>query len=80
MANTELMTSVVFHTPNYVIQGFISLVPGARLTDFIREAEDFIAVAEVVVKNHAGEEAFRASFIDIRRDSIELVYPAPKPT
>jgi len=69
------MTEVVLHTPHYVIEGRIALVPGARLTDFIRESEEFIAVTAVTVKGHDGEVRFEVPFLDLRRNSIEIAYP-----
>ncbi|MDA3963543.1 MAG: hypothetical protein PF961_22385 [Planctomycetota bacterium] len=76
MVSDDEMTAVVIHTPHYVIEGKIALVPGARLTDYIRDAVDFIAVTDVSVKGHDGTFRFKVPFLDLRRDSIEIVYPA----
>lgn len=73
----EDTTEVVLYTPHFIIEGRIALVPGARLTDFIREANEFIAVTQVTVKGHDGSERFTVPFLDLRRDSIEIAYPKP---
>lgn len=69
------MTEVRFYTRRFVVTGCISLMPGARLTDFLREARAFIAVADAVVSDHEGNELFRTDFVDIHRDHIELAMP-----
>lgn len=71
------MTRVVLHTSHYVIEGRIALVPGARLTDFIRESEEFIAVTQVTVVRLDGSGEFTVPFLDLRRSSIEIAYPKP---
>jgi hypothetical protein len=68
-------SAVVLHTAHYVIEGKIALVPGARLTDFIREDSDFIAVTDVTVRSHDGNAEFSVPFLDLRRNSIEIAYP-----
>ena len=45
-SNSEETTKVVIYTDSYRIDGSIALIPGARLTDYVRSAQDFIAVAE----------------------------------
>lgn len=69
------MTEVVLYTRRYVVTGAISLMPGARLTDYLRESRTFIAVAEAVVTDLEGRELFRTEFLDVHRDSIELALP-----
>jgi len=69
-------SEVVILTDNYVIRGEISLVPGARLTDYIVEANLFIAVTNVEVKDKAGNLILTTSFLNIHRDHIEIILPA----
>jgi len=76
MSGYDDRTQVVLFTSQYVIHGWISLVPGARLTDFVREAETFIAVTECVVRDHQDRELFRAAFMDVRRDAIDMAVPS----
>lgn len=78
MPNDAQTSAVVFHTAQYVIEGSIALMPGARLTDYIRDSVDFIAVTEARVSGHDGVERFRVPFLDLRRDAIDLAYPAPE--
>lgn len=69
------MTEVVLYTRRYVVTGYISLMPGARLTDYLRESRSFIAVAEATVTDLDGKELFRTPFLDVHRDTIELALP-----
>ena len=72
----EESTRVVFYTGEYVVRGAVALLPGSRLTDFIRNADDFIAVTDATVTTREGNELLRTPFISLRRDSIVLAVPA----
>jgi len=77
MATTETKTKVTILTSAYRIKGYIDLLPGARLTDFIVEAKSFVAVtdAEVWELNLGGRQVLAAAFIDVSRDHIQIVTP-----
>jgi hypothetical protein len=79
MATTEpeTKTKVTILTSAYRIKGYIDLLPGARLTDFIVEAKSFVAVtdAEVWELNIGGRQVLSAKFIDVSRDHIQIVTP-----
>jgi hypothetical protein len=49
MAIQETRTKVVILTGTYRIKGYIDLVPGARVTDYMVEAKSFIAVTDAEV-------------------------------
>ena len=70
-------TKVTILTSTYRIKGFIDLVPGARITDFMAEARDFIAVtsAEVWELHPGGRQVQSAPFINVSRDHIEVILP-----
>ena len=69
-------SEVLIFTNNFRIRGKIALVPGARLTDYIIEANMFIAVSDVEVKDKAGNFIFKTPFLDVHRDHIEIILPA----
>lgn len=69
-------SEVVIFTSTFQVRGKISLVPGARLTDYIVGANLFIAVADVEVRDREGKLILSAPFLDIHRDHIELILPA----
>lgn len=71
----EDMTEVVLYTARYVVHGSISLLPGSRLTDYLRESKSFIAVCDALVTDHAGQELFRSDFLDVNRETVELAVP-----
>ena len=74
---SEEKTKVTILTSTYRVRGYIDLVPGARITDFMKEARDFIAVtdAEVWELTVGGRQVAAAPFINVSRDHIEIILP-----
>ncbi len=77
MATDESRTKVTMLTGTYRIKGYIDLLPGARLTDYIVEAKDFVALtnAEVYEAILGGRQVLAAPFINVNRDHIQIVTP-----
>jgi hypothetical protein len=77
MSTDETRTRVTILTGSYRIKGFIDLLPGARLTDFVVEAKSFVAVtdAEVWELQLGGRQVLEAPFIDVSRDHIQIIIP-----
>jgi len=77
MADADRRTKVTILTGSYRIKGYIDLLPGARLTDFLREAREFIAVtdAEVYELMIGGRQLIAAPFLDVNRDHIQIITP-----
>lgn len=75
MGTHESMTKVTILTGSYRIKGYIDLLPGARVTDYMLEAREFVAVkdAEVYEAEVAGRQVLVAPFIDVNRNSIEII-------
>jgi hypothetical protein len=75
MGTHESMTKVTLLTGSYRIKGYIDLVPGARVTDYMHEAKQFVAVmdAEVFEVEMAGRQVLTAPFIDVNRSHIEII-------
>lgn len=75
MGTHESMTKVTLLTGSYRIRGYIDLLPGARVTDYMQEAKEFVAVkdAEVYESEVAGRQVLVAPFIDVNRNSIEII-------
>jgi hypothetical protein len=73
----ETKTKVTILTSTYRIRGYIDLVPGARVTDFMASARDFIAVtnAEVWELQPGGRQVAASPFINVSREHIEIVWP-----
>jgi hypothetical protein len=73
----QAKTKVTILTSAYRIKGYIDLIPGARLTDFIVDAKSFVAVtdAEVWELQLGGRQILTAAFIDVSRDHIQIVMP-----
>lgn len=77
MSMDETRTKITILTGSYRIKGFIDLLPGARLTDFIVEAKSFVAVtdAEVWELQLGGRLVLAAEFIDVSREHIQIITP-----
>ncbi len=73
--NDESRTKVIAMTGNYRIVGSVDLLPGSRVTDFLSESRDFIAITDAEVWALDGRKLFASSFLNINRDLIELIMP-----
>ena len=73
----DAKTKVTILTSTYRIKGYIELLPGARITDYMAEARDFIAVtnAEVWELQVGGRQVLSAPFINVSREHIEIILP-----
>jgi hypothetical protein len=75
MGTNESMTKVTLLTGSYRIKGYIDLLPGARVTDYMQEAKEFVAVkdAEVYESEVAGRQVLVAPFLNVNRSHIEII-------
>ena len=75
MAIDENKTKVTMLTDTYRIKGNIELLPGARITDYMTEAKEFIAVTDAEVWEVVGRQVFTAPFVNVNRDHIQIISP-----
>ena len=77
MTHDENRTRVTIFTSAYRIKGYIDLIPGARVTDYMSEAKDFIAVtdAEVWELEIGGRQLIPSPFLNVSRDHIQVIAP-----
>jgi len=71
----ENRTKVTFLTSTYRVNGYIELVPGARVTDYINDAKTFIAITESEVRTTDGRLVLQVPFLNLSRDQIVIVTP-----
>lgn len=73
----ETRTKVIIFTGSYRIKGFIDLLPGSRVTDYMTGAKEFIAVtdAEVWELEVGGRQLMSVPFLDVSRDHIQVIAP-----
>ena len=71
----ESRTKVTILTGTYRIKGYIELIRGARLTDFITEAGEFIAVTDAEVVDLSGRLILNEPFLDVSRNHVEIIIP-----
>ncbi len=81
MSEEEAKTKVIILTSNYRIRGQIHLQAGARVTDFMIDSKNFVAVTHVEIWGHDGRLIMSSPFINVSRDHIEIITPdsAPQP-
>lgn len=75
MSQEEKMTKVTILTGHYRIVGYIDLLPGARVTDYLSEAREFFAVIDAEVWDLNGRKISAGSFMNINRNRIEVMMP-----
>jgi len=66
---------VTILTGSYRIKGYIELMPGARVTDFMVEAKDFIALTDAEVWETGDRRLMSVPFLNVHRDHIQIVTP-----
>lgn len=71
----ETKTQVTILTGTYRIKGYISLLPTARVTDYMVDAKGFIAVTDAEVWELTGRQVLTAPFVNVSRDHIQIVTP-----
>ena len=70
----EHRKKVVILTGTFRIKGYIELQPGARVTDYIQSAKDFIVVTDAEVWSIEGNGiVLSAQFVDVARSQIEVL-------
>jgi hypothetical protein len=77
MPDNATRTKVTILTGSYRIKGFIDLIPGARVTDYVNDAKGFIAVTDAEVWELAvgGRQMIAAKFLNVSRDHIQVITP-----
>jgi hypothetical protein len=73
--NSEHRTRVTILTGTYRVKGFIELVPGARVTDYLVEAKEFIAITDAEVRDLNDRHIFTTPFLNVSREHIQIVAP-----
>lgn len=68
-------TRVIILTGHYRIIGQISVQPEVRVTDYICESKEFIAVTEAEVWDHDQRKVSVTHFLNINREHIEIIMP-----
>jgi len=68
-------TKVTILTGTYRIKGYIELMPGARVTDFMVQAKDFIAVTEAEIWEVGDRKIMSVPFINVSRQHVQIIMP-----
>lgn len=68
-------TKVIILTRSYRIKGQIHLQPGARVTDFMIDSKNFMALTNVEVWDLGGRLMLSSPFVNVSRDHVEVITP-----
>jgi hypothetical protein len=72
---SQTRTKVTILTGTYRIRGYIDLLPGARVTDFMNEAKGFIAVTDAELWETGERRLFNAPFLNVSREHVVVILP-----
>ena len=75
MSDDNERTRVIILTANYRIEGKISLVPNARVTDFVLKEDRFIVVTDAEVMDKDGNVILTSSFLNVHKERVEVIMP-----
>jgi hypothetical protein len=75
MTTDQKKTKVTILTGTYRIKGYIDLLPGARVTDYLAESKDFIAVTDAEVWELGDRHVLNAAFINVSLEHVQIVTP-----
>lgn len=75
MENSENRIKVMILTGTYRVKGFIDIVPGARVTDYMVEAKDFIAVTDAEVRDLNDRHIMNTTFLNVSRQHVQIISP-----
>ena len=62
-------------TQSFRVKGYIYLLPGARVTDYMIDSKDFIAITDAEVWELEGRQVLTSPFINVSRRHIEIISP-----
>jgi hypothetical protein len=75
MAIDETKTKVTILTGTYRIKGCIHLQSQARVTDYMADSRNFIALTDAEVWEPDGRQVLTAPFLNVSREHIQVVVP-----
>ncbi|MFA6444039.1 MAG: hypothetical protein WCV99_17020, partial [Sterolibacterium sp.] len=73
--NAETKTRIIIVMKNLRVTGSIDLLPGVRISDYLMECRDFIAITDAEVWNLDGRKLLASTFLDVNREHIDLIMP-----
>ena len=69
-------TKLTVFANGFRINGYGSVLPGARITDYMNQSKGFIALTEAQVWDvKDGRRLLSTAFLNVNRDSVEFVVP-----
>jgi Family of unknown function (DUF6812) len=75
-SGVEKEQHIVILTDTLRIEGILGIFSGIRLTDYMNESKPFIPITDATVKDLYGRPVMKSTFINVKREAIQLVAPA----
>ena len=70
-------TKLTVFANGFRISGYGSVLPGARITDYMNDAKEFIAITDASVWDMKdGRKLLSTSFLNVNRGNVEFVVPS----
>ncbi len=76
-SNLQTRTKVAILTASYQVKGYVDLMAGARITDLMNGAKDFVAVTDAEVYEVGGNlrHVFNVPFLNVCRAHVQIIAP-----
>lgn len=75
MEETDSKTKVTVLTSTYKIKGTIELIHGARMTDYMAESREFIAMTDVQIWELGDRHVMNTPLINVSRQHVQIITP-----
>ncbi|MCC7118624.1 MAG: hypothetical protein IT310_08880 [Anaerolineales bacterium] len=72
---TKTAIPSILQTTAHLIRGKLHVRQGERLKSELENGENFVAITDATVYDHAGQAVFSGPFLAVRRDQIVWVMP-----
>lgn len=72
---TKEPVSAMIQTITHTIEGNVFVRKGERLIDELGTCDQFLAVTDAVVRDHAGEMLYSSDFLTVNRDHVVWILP-----
>lgn len=68
-------TKVRIYLDRFNIFGELAIFSDTRLTDYMVNAHEFVAVTNAIILSPDDKELFRAEFLNVHKDKIVMIVP-----
>jgi len=73
--NSESKTRIIILMNGLRLTGSIDLLPGVRISDYLVECREFMAITDAEVWNLEGRKLLASTFLDVNRQHVDMILP-----